>query len=310
MSYAHEIFGVRETRHDMWMQDLLLAGTSSATFNSDRMREIAASPFIKDNGWAGYYLLLWCKYNNVPLKDMMRVGQKVAIRNSDYGTVDNYILVTINGTVAHFASAGFVCHMPTLPTGSTHYDGVADNTLIGAWLKSTVPNWHPNETPAAEGKGIGSVVAEYGYMHGLPEEFKDLLNQNTSQPKYFYPVINDTPYYLYNDWYKLGVRNAFSETGVYIAKKMVVNSLPAKIRVGGTYWSVVLPSGSTQNNAYPLLGPTWLEDPAFIASTTEANAVSYRDLKSNAVVSLPSTSSFPSLARYSSPHLARFTVDV
>lgn len=306
MSYAHEIFGVRETRHDIWMQDLLLAGTSSATFNSDRMREIAASPFVKDNGWAGYYLLLWCKYNNVSIKDIFQIGQNVAIRNIDYGTVDNYVLVSVSDTVANFVSSCFVGFMPTLPATATHYDGVDGNTIIGQWLRGETPNWCSTVAPAAS--GLGALTATYAYGHGIPEELKDILKQNKSWPTYFYPVMSDEPYFLYNSWYKLGVRNVFGNTAIHTAKILTNNNLDAKFKIGRAYWSVILPMNSTETNAYPLLGPSWLEKPSNIGSISEVNALSYKDLDQNIVVQLASAS-LPSFTA-NTTHLARFTVEL
>lgn len=306
MSYAHEIFGVKGTRYDIWTQDLLLAGTASATFNSDRMREIAASPFVKDDGFAGYYLLLWCKYNNIPLNEIMRVGQKVAITNNDYGTVDYYILVTVNSSMLHFVSANFVGFMPTLVPGSTYYDGDPDHSLIGMWYKSESPNWCGSVTTGLT--GVNALVANYAYGHGVPEELKDILKQNVSQPKHFYPVINDTPYFLYNDWYPLGVRNTFGNTAIHLSK-MHNTPMGSNVRLGAPCWSVVLPAGSTEHNTYPQLGPTWLETPHSVATITEINSLTIRNLSDN-VTYTTTIDNVPNMTVYNTPHLARFTVEI
>lgn len=303
MSYAHEIFGVRETRHDIWMQDLLLAGTSSAVFNSDRMKEIAASPFVKENGWAGYYMLLWCKYHNVPLKDTMRVGQRLTLRNSDYGTTDDYIITSISDTAAHFVSAGYVAYMPAIPTTATYYDGDWQNTLIGAWLKGETPNWHDSQPAGA--KGMAALIAEYGYSHGIPEEFKDILAQNTANPKFVHPFIEDEPFTLYNNGYRLGVRNEFSSTGVYTAKIYTDGGLGGgKIRIGGAFWSAILPESSTASDTKPLYGSAWLEGPAYIASRDNANNGLYTNLEGNGTQS----ATIPSLVAPTG-QLARFAVE-
>lgn len=306
MSYAHEIFGIRETRHDMWMQDLLIAGTSSATFNSDRMREIAASPFVKDNGWAGYYLLLWCKYNNVPLNEVMRVGQKVAIRNSDYGTVDNYILTSMSDGACYFSSQGYITYMPALTSDATYYDGNPSNTLIGTWLRAETPNWH--SAIASGSTGLNAVVAEYGYSHGLPDEFKDVLKRNITQPKYVNPISHDEPYYLYNTAYKLGVRNEFAPTGVHIAKIFFNNVLPDKVGIGKPFWSVILPVSATKDMTYPLLGPTWSEKPHVMASLVNVNNMKLKNLDTNTYVD-GSVGSYPNMATSNVGHLARFSVE-
>ena len=307
MSYAHEIFGVRETRHDIWMQDLLLAGTSSATFNSDRLREIAASPFVKDNGWAGYYMLLWCKYNNVPLNEIMRVGQKVAIRNSDYGTVDNYILNSMSATAAYFASANYIAYMPVLSSDKEYYDGIRDNTFIGAWLKAETPNWYSGINSVFT--GVSLMVVAYGYSHGLPEEFKDLLKRNTSEPKNVNPFVLDDPYYLYRTCYSLGVRNEFGTTAIETAKIILDGNLSAKIRVGGAFWSAFIPTSSTQGNPNPLVGATWSEKPHIMATLTDALGTQFMNLDTNTVVESV-TSAFPVLNNSYCGHLARFSVEI
>lgn len=307
MSYAHEIFGVRETRHDIWMQDLLLAGTASTTFNSDRMREIAASPFVKDNGWAGYYLLLWCKYNNVPLNEIMRVGQRVSIRNADYGTVDIYILNSMSATAAYFVSANYIAYMPVLSSDKTYYDGIRDNTFIGAWLKADTPNWYNGINSGAT--GVSAMVAAYGYSHGIPEEFKDVLNRNVSEPKNVNPFVLDDPYYLYRTCYKLGVRNEFGPTSVQTAKIILDGNLPDKIYIGGPFWSAFIPASSTQSNSNPLVGATWSEKPHVMATLADALATKFMNLDTNTAVESVSAA-FPILNNSYCGHLARFSVEI
>lgn len=305
MSYAHEIFGVKETRYDIWKQDLMLAGTASTTFNSDRMQEIASSAFVKDDGFAGYYMLLWCKYNNIPLNQVMRVGQKVAVQNNDYGTVDNYVLVTLTDSLAYFVSEYFVAYMPTILQNSTHYDGNPNNSLIGAWLKAENPNWHPMVAPTA--KSLGAIVADYGYMHGIPEELKDILKQNKSQPTYVYPIIHDTPYFLWNDWYPLGVTNKFGPTSIRMAKIISNGNLSDKMKLGNAFWSVMLPTKSTEGMAYPTYGPTWLEKPYCVGSLEQIQTLKVQNLSTGTVENI-ATNSLPSFV-YSTPHLARFTIE-
>lgn len=305
MSYAHEIFGVKETRYDIWKQDLMLAGTSSATFNSDRMREIASSAFVKDDGFAGYYMLLWCKYNNVPLSEVMRVGQKVAIQNNDYGTVDNYVLNYIDSTAAYFVSANFVGYMPTLVSESTFYDGNSANTVIGSWLKAETPNWHASIVPSAN--GVGALVGDYGYMHGLPEEFKDILKQNATMAKCPWPLIDNDAAFLYNDYYKLGVRNTFGPTAIHTAKIISNGNLASNMKLGSPFWCVLVPESSTQNNAYPLVGATWHQGANGVSSLAQANALQVQTLPGTTVSTL-TLSSFPKL-NASTPHFARFAVE-
>lgn len=302
MSYAHEIFGVRETRHDIWMQDLLIAGTASTTFNSDRMREIAASPFVKDNGFAGYYMVLWCKYNNVPLNEIMRVGQRLTLTNSDYGTTDDYILTSISTTAAHFLSARYVAYMPAIPTDSTYYDGNWQNSYIGAWLKAETPNWH--SAMAAGATGMSAMIGEYGYSHGIPEEFRDILAQNTANPAFVHPFISDEPFTLYNTGYTLGVRNEFGNTAIKTAKIVTNGKLDSKIRIGGAFWSAILPTGSTETNASPQHGSAWLETPTQIASLANTNAGCYTYVPTGGTT--PASS--PKLIHLTG-HLARFAVE-
>lgn len=267
MSYAHEIFGVRETRHDIWMQDLLLAGTSSATFNSDRMLEIASSPFVKDNGWAGFYLILWCKYNNVPLNEVLRVGQKVAIRNSDYGTVDNYILIRILSGKATFVSENFIGYMPTLSSAATHYDGIAANTFCGAWLQAETPNWFDKTTMVGN---THKLIEEYGYSHGISEEFKEILSQNAvAYERCVNPYINDNPKDLY-EYTKLGMVNAPGATGIYSAR--LCGLTPLSAARGKKAWALVLPTSSTSGNAVPLAAPFWSYTMEHFADITAVNA--------------------------------------
>lgn len=308
MSYAHEIFSIKENRNQIWMQDLLLAGITGATFNSDRMLEVAASPFIKDNGVAGYYMLLWCKYNNVKLSDMFKIGQKVTVKNSDYGTADNYILVDIDTTTARFVSEKYVAYMPAISPNATYYDGVMSNTVIQSWLKAETPNWFSGITPSTT--GLGAIVAEYGYAHGIPVELKEILQRNTTQPKFFYPVVSDEPYFLYNTWYKLGIKNSFGYTAMYLIR--TVNPTyytDAKLKIGQMYRTIIMPMATTQNNTQPLLAPCWLEnnDPYLIGSLSDVNDGKVKNLYTNEQVTMPS-SSLPKLTD-TVPQMAIFAVE-
>lgn len=304
MSYAYEVFGIKETRHDIWMQDLLLAGTAGATFNSDRMYEIAASSFVKDNGFAGYYMLLWCKYNNVPISDIFRLGQRVAIQNNDYGTVDDYILIGLDSNSAHFASSTFIGYMPVLEPNSTHHDGDMNNTLIAKWLKAETPNWSDSIVPTIS--GLGAIVAEYGYAHGLPEEFKDILKSNTSSSKVVYPVVADTPYYFHNTWMPLGVKNVFGNTSIYLAKRMKVTD--PKVKIGAHSWGTVVPASNTESNSYPTRCPFWSETTYFIGSLEDVNTNQVTNMNNDVKTSLPETS-FPSMTSFSTPQFAVFSVN-
>lgn len=308
MSYAHEIFGIKENRNQLWMQDLLHAGVSSVTFNSDRMLEIASSPFFKENGVAGYYMLLWCGYNNVSLKKFFKSGQKVTVQNSDYGTADTYILTGID-TSAQFVSEKYIAYMSTIAPGSEYYDGNVNNTVIQSWLAAETPNWFSGIT--SDTTGLGVIVNAYGYAHGLPTELKELLKRNTVQPKKFYPVINNEPYFLYNTWYGLGVKN---EVG-YTAMRLIRMANPTyysdpKFSIGHTLSTIIMPTSTTQNNAHPLLAPCWLEntDPYLVGSLENVNNSQVKNLKTNELVTMP-TESLPKLTDMV-PQLARFSLDL
>lgn len=308
MSYAHEIFGIKENRNQLWMQDLLLAGVTSSTFNSDRMLEIAASPFVKENGIAGYYLLLWCSYNNVKLSNIFQIGQKVTVKNSDYGTADNYILVEIDTATAYFASEKYVAYMPAIDPSATYYDGVITNTVIQSWLKAETPNWFAGITPSAS--GLGALVAEYGYAHGIPVELKEILQRNTVQPKFFYPVISDEPYFLYNSWYKLGVKNAFGYTAMHIIRMLDPSYYTdPKLKIGQMFHTIIIPTASTQNNVKPLFAPCWLENdvPCMVGSLENVNDMKVKNLETNEAVTMLA-SSFPQL-NHTVPQIARFAVE-
>lgn len=307
MSYAHEIFGVKETRYDIWKQDLMIAGTASAVFNSERMRELAASAFVKEDGFVGYYMLLWCKYNNVPLNELMRVGQKVAIQNSDYGTVDMYVLNSMSATAAYFASTHYIAYMPILAPTATYYDGNFYNTIIGSWLKAETPNWYSGITSGS--KGMSALVAEYGYSHGLPEEFKDVLKRNVNERQFVNPFVVDDPSYLYRDGWSIGIRNEFGPTAIHTAKIVLDDVLPEKVRMGASFWTAFIPQASTQNNAYPLIGATWSEKPHVMATLDNANNLKFKNLDTNTFVD-GTVGSYPNLATSNVGHLARFSVDI
>lgn len=325
MSYAEHIFGVKEARIEMWVQDLMLAGTASATFNSDRMLELSESVFARDNGIAGYYLLLWCKQRGVNLATAFRVGQKVAVPNRDYGTVDTYILAEIRDTMAYFVSANYMYYGAAIsPNDFTHYDGNIGNTVVGAWLGSETPNWYIRiDYPFVNDGGYYSKLnQQYGYAHGVPDELKDILKQNVSQSKTFTPVISNSPGGIIKSAIDNGATLKPSQTALYLLNKCG-NSL--NITYDRNYWSVSFPSGSTENNAIPAAGGYFAKNNSgrvFAADVTDMNSGVYSgspsysirgitstDIFNNSTVESGTESEFPSLLTHAA-HLSTFKVEL
>lgn len=278
MSYAEHIFGVKEARIEMWVQDLMIAGTASATFNSDRMLEISESVFARDNGIAGYYLLLWCKYRGINLATVFRVGQKIAVPNRDYGTVDTYVLAEIRDTFAYFVSTNYMYYGVAIsPNNFTHYDGVVDNTVVGAWLSAETPNWYTaiDYQFTNDGGYYFKLNQEYGYAHGVPDELKDILKQNVLQAKTFTPVISDNPRGIIKCALEGGATLKPSQTALHLLNKCGKDE---GITYNRNYWAVSIPILSTENNAIPAAGGyfTMTDDgAAFSADITAMNAGVY-----------------------------------
>jgi hypothetical protein len=278
MSYAEHIFGTKENRIEMWVQDLMLAGTASATFNSDRMLEISESVFARDNGIAGYYLLLWCKYRGINLATAFRVGQKIAVPNRDYGTVDTYVLAEIRDTFAYFVSANYMYYGVAIsPNNFKYYDGIVGNTVVGAWLSAETPNWYTGiDYPfVVSSEYYSKLNQQYGYAHGVPDELKDILKQNVSQAKTFTPVLSDNPIGIIKCALENGATLKPSQTALYLLNKCGNDE---GITYNRNYWSVSIPTSSTQNNAIPAAGGYFTKTDdgnAFAADITAMNAGVY-----------------------------------
>lgn len=188
MSYAEQLYGVRENEALSYVTDLAWFGTDSYVFRND---ELMARLFNSRTGMlnpvSNFYIVKWLRQKGYSLSDYLSIGFTVALYNSDLGVNLYFVLYSFNndGTANWISRNSYFL----LPLTAVDLDGdcgswldMEDYTFV-QYLNGTTVDWTRDMSeyvPAMANANKGTfnyyVYSKLpGFLHGLPGDATTIL---------------------------------------------------------------------------------------------------------------------------------------
>jgi hypothetical protein len=184
MSYAEQLFGVKENRAIEFATDLAWFGTNSVVYNdTEMMQEVLECPEAQKNPIANYYIYKYVREHGLDVQTYIPLGFKIGMYNKDYGFVINFMLFSYESGYCKFISdysAGpFGLSWSPVGTNGSTILNMEDYTFI-QFFNGSIKEWHKewNEfyAPVDHDYYMDKIMITMpGFLHGFSEDVKEDL---------------------------------------------------------------------------------------------------------------------------------------